>query len=168
MPPKPDLQGAFMVSNDAENEVVCPLSNQDGSACRKKCIGVRYAQQTTPSRRPVADFTLQEKRYRSMQEHIRRAHPTYYIPKLPATEESFQLMITTPPSAKPLLQQQQPGVPPRRGYCELDKPKHSKQMLNETQLMQANMIHMLPTFKASTRVWLFQVSPQQPQMPQWL
>ncbi|KAG5994373.1 hypothetical protein E4U52_001231, partial [Claviceps spartinae] len=39
----------------------------------------------------------QEKRYRSMQEHIRRAHPESYIPKLPATEESFLLMINTPP-----------------------------------------------------------------------
>ncbi len=36
-----------------------------------------------------------------MQEHIRRAHPEHYIPKLPATEESFQLMITTPPSERP-------------------------------------------------------------------
>jgi len=36
-----------------------------------------------------------------MQEHIRRAHPEHYIAKLPATEESFRLMIETPPSAKP-------------------------------------------------------------------
>lgn len=36
-----------------------------------------------------------------MQEHIRRAHPEHYISKLPATEESFQLMITTPPSERP-------------------------------------------------------------------
>ncbi|TAQ90488.1 hypothetical protein B7494_g1152 [Chlorociboria aeruginascens] len=43
----------------------------------------------------------QEKRYRSMQEHIRRAHPEHYISKLPATEESFQLMISTPPSERP-------------------------------------------------------------------
>ncbi|CZS94548.1 related to transcription factor RfeD [Rhynchosporium agropyri] len=43
----------------------------------------------------------QEKRYRSMQEHIRRAHPENYISKLPATEESFQLMINTPPSERP-------------------------------------------------------------------
>ncbi|KAL9122408.1 MAG: hypothetical protein Q9187_001028, partial [Circinaria calcarea] len=42
-----------------------------------------------------------EKRYRSMQEHIRRAHAQHYIPKLPATEESFQLMVNTPPSARP-------------------------------------------------------------------
>ncbi|KAI0392872.1 hypothetical protein F5Y17DRAFT_334043 [Xylariaceae sp. FL0594] len=33
-----------------------------------------------------------------MQEHIRRAHPEKYISKLPATEESFLLMISTPPS----------------------------------------------------------------------
>ena len=36
-----------------------------------------------------------------MQEHIRRAHPEYYIPKLPATKESFELMITTPPHELP-------------------------------------------------------------------
>jgi hypothetical protein len=52
-----------------------------------------------------------------MQEHIRRAHPDYYIPKLPATEESFQLMITTPPTARPPPQQQPAAVPPRRGPC---------------------------------------------------
>jgi hypothetical protein len=50
---------------------------------------------------------LQEKRYRSMQEHIRRAHPENYISKLPATEESFLLMINTPPSERP-----QPPPPP--------------------------------------------------------
>ncbi|KYG39816.1 hypothetical protein M433DRAFT_302158 [Acidomyces richmondensis BFW] len=36
-----------------------------------------------------------------MQEHIRRAHPEYYIPKLPATKESFELMINTPPHERP-------------------------------------------------------------------
>lgn len=36
-----------------------------------------------------------------MQEHIRRAHPEYYIPKLPATKESFDLMINTPPHERP-------------------------------------------------------------------
>lgn len=35
-----------------------------------------------------------------MQEHIRRAHPSHYIPKLPATEESFLLMVTTPPDQR--------------------------------------------------------------------
>ncbi|KAE9992554.1 hypothetical protein Vi05172_g11524 [Venturia inaequalis] len=36
-----------------------------------------------------------------MQEHIRRAHPEHYIAKLPATEESFALMVNTPPSERP-------------------------------------------------------------------
>lgn len=35
-----------------------------------------------------------------MQEHIRRAHPEHYIQKLPATEESFLLMISTDPSTR--------------------------------------------------------------------
>ena len=49
----------------------------------------------------LTELTSQEKRYRSMQEHIRRAHPEHYIPKLPATEESFQRMINSPPSERP-------------------------------------------------------------------
>ncbi|MCJ1450019.1 hypothetical protein MMC28_000347 [Mycoblastus sanguinarius] len=53
------------------------------------------------SRRGCLPIDQQEKRYRSMQEHIRRAHPEYYIAKLPATEESFQLMINSPPSERP-------------------------------------------------------------------
>lgn len=36
-----------------------------------------------------------------MQEHIRRAHPEHYISKLPATEESFMLMVNTPPQERP-------------------------------------------------------------------
>ena len=42
----------------------------------------------------------QEKRFRSMQEHIRRAHPSHYIPKLPATEESFHLMVNATPDQR--------------------------------------------------------------------
>ncbi|KZF24407.1 hypothetical protein L228DRAFT_95868 [Xylona heveae TC161] len=80
MPPRSSLTSSFSVT-DANNEVVCPLRNQDGSSCRKRCLG--------------------EKRYRSMQEHIRRAHPEHYIAKLPATEESFLLMINSPPSERP-------------------------------------------------------------------
>lgn len=122
MPPKPALTSSFLVSTDAENEVVCPLTNQDGSQCRKRCIGVR-----PPHSRPLATLrvgihhltqwltpTQQEKRYRSMQEHIRRAHPDFYIPKLPATEESFQLMITTPPSQRPPPQPTTATVPTRK------------------------------------------------------
>ncbi|PVI07035.1 hypothetical protein DM02DRAFT_649366 [Periconia macrospinosa] len=80
MPPRASLTGSFSVS-DENNVVVCPLRNHDGSACRKRCTG--------------------EKRYRSMQEHIRRAHPEHYISKLPATEESFTLMVNTPPQERP-------------------------------------------------------------------
>ncbi|KAL4803786.1 hypothetical protein BDV18DRAFT_162792 [Aspergillus unguis] len=79
MPPRSTLTSSFSVT-DVNNEVVCPLKNNDGSNCRKRCLG--------------------EKRYRSMQEHIRRAHPNHYIPKLPATEESFILMVTTPPEQR--------------------------------------------------------------------
>lgn len=43
----------------------------------------------------LSNWWLQEKRFRSMQEHIRRAHPSHYIPKLPATEESFMLMVNS-------------------------------------------------------------------------
>ncbi|KAL1879144.1 hypothetical protein VTK73DRAFT_7263 [Phialemonium thermophilum] len=84
MPPRSSLTSSFSIT-DSNNEVVCPLRNQDGSSCRKRCIG--------------------EKRYRSMQEHIRRAHPEHYISKLPATEESFNLMVNTPPSERPQAQQ---------------------------------------------------------------
>ncbi|KAL8760855.1 MAG: hypothetical protein Q9184_002990 [Pyrenodesmia sp. 2 TL-2023] len=80
MPPKPSLTSSFSAS-EVDKEVVCPLKTLDGSNCRKRCLG--------------------EKRYRSMQEHIRRAHSEHWIPKLPATEESFQLMINSTPSEKP-------------------------------------------------------------------
>lgn len=85
-----------------QNEVVCPLNNADGSHCRKRCFGVSHSFPSSPYS-PLAILTesLQEKRYRSMQEHIRRAHPEHYLPKLPATEESFRLMINTPPHAVP-------------------------------------------------------------------
>ncbi|KAH8884022.1 hypothetical protein GQ53DRAFT_880897 [Thozetella sp. PMI_491] len=93
MPPRSSLTSSFSIT-DANNEVVCPLRNQDGSSCRKRCIG--------------------EKRYRSMQEHIRRAHPEHYISKLPATEESFLLMINTPPSERPQTQNSgPPHAPPQ-------------------------------------------------------
>lgn len=77
-------------------------------------------------------YAMQEKRYRSMQEHIRRAHPEHYISKLPATEESFLLMINTPPSERPQPQpgsvannnvsnhQSKPYVPDRNAYYRED------------------------------------------------
>ncbi|KAK5990587.1 hypothetical protein PT974_08856 [Cladobotryum mycophilum] len=87
MPPRLSLTSSFSIT-DSNNEVVCPLRNQDGSSCRKRCIG--------------------EKRYRSMQEHIRRAHPEHYISKLPATEESFLLMINSPPQDRRQVDQGTP------------------------------------------------------------
>jgi hypothetical protein len=83
---------------------------RDALGCASLCPLKRVAAMLTPM--------PQEKRYRSMQEHIRRAHPDHYIPKLPATEESFQLMISTPPTQRP---QVQPGVgiPDHRGPCML-------------------------------------------------
>jgi len=39
MPPRSSLTSSFSVT-DVNNEVVCPLRNQDGSSCRKRCLGV--------------------------------------------------------------------------------------------------------------------------------
>ncbi|KAJ5101596.1 hypothetical protein NUU61_003818 [Penicillium alfredii] len=99
MPPRSSLTSSFSVT-DANNEVVCPLKNNDGSNCRKRCLG--------------------EKRYRSMQEHIRRAHPNHYIPKLPATEESFLLMVNTPPEQRAQLSPPEPAQPRRRDVTDRD------------------------------------------------
>lgn len=103
MPPRTSLTSSFSIT-DANNEVVCPLRNQDGSSCRKRCIG--------------------EKRYRSMQEHIRRAHPEHYISKLPATEESFLLMINTPPSDRPPAHN--PAGPPQSGVDPIQSYPHGR------------------------------------------
>lgn len=42
MPPRAPLQTSFSVA-DVNNEVICPLRNQDGSNCRKRCLGVSLA-----------------------------------------------------------------------------------------------------------------------------
>lgn len=75
-----------------------------------------------------------------MQEHIRRAHPNYYIPKLPATEESFQLMINTPPSQRPQLP---PAAPPsRRGPCTFDVAGGGQENIAKVmQQMSVTMTH---------------------------
>ncbi|EGP83350.1 uncharacterized protein MYCGRDRAFT_88038 [Zymoseptoria tritici IPO323] len=109
MPPRTaanNLTSSFNIA-DANNEVVCPLRNQDGSNCRKRCLG--------------------EKRFRSMQEHIRRAHPEYYIPKLPATKESFELMINTPPHEIP---------PPQENNNNNNTPNNSTSVLRQLQHTQ--------------------------------
>ncbi|KAF1987629.1 hypothetical protein K402DRAFT_42862 [Aulographum hederae CBS 113979] len=104
MPPRSALTTSFPVS-DANNEVVCPLKHHDGSSCRKRCLG--------------------EKRYRSMQEHIRRAHPEHYISKLPATEESFLLMVNTPPSERPQLPPSTSAGP--SAYDNENKPYYNEE-----------------------------------------
>jgi hypothetical protein len=48
-----------------------------------------------------------------MQEHIRRAHPNHYIPKLPATEESFLMMVNTPLEQRVQLSPPEPPQPRR-------------------------------------------------------
>ena len=74
---------------------------------------------------------MQEKRYRSMQEHIRRAHPEHYIPKLPATEESFQLMITTAPSERSPPVSTQPATQSFGSTGAFDIPSTEKlQLIN--------------------------------------
>lgn len=66
--------GNMNLTNGADpSEVICPLNAPDGSVCGKRCQGA--------------------KPYRSIQEHIRRAHPGRYLPGLPATEESFHAMV---------------------------------------------------------------------------
>lgn len=62
-----------------------------------------------------------------MQEHIRRAHPEYYIPKLPATKESFELMVNSPPHERvPRLDVWSPTSAPRQ-------PRQSRQLPPEDQ-----------------------------------
>ncbi|KAK4201254.1 hypothetical protein QBC40DRAFT_61822 [Triangularia verruculosa] len=125
MPPRSSLTSSFSIT-DANNEVVCPLHNQDGSSCRKRCIG--------------------EKRYRSMQEHIRRAHPEHYIAKLPATEESFLLMINTPPrpttqpTSAPVHMNQNKGVAHgyrRDGSSAPGTPRHPDEYQGGTAMYPA-------------------------------
>ena len=65
-----------------------------------------------------------------MQEHIRRAHPEYYIPKLPATKESFELMISSPPHEVP---PQDPNRPPRAQIHPRQHPPQQQQQHNAQQ-----------------------------------
>lgn len=80
-----------------------------------KALRVGEAIRTIPcnSNLELIWLVLQEKRYRSMQEHIRRAHPNHYIPKLPATEESFLLMVNTPLEQRVQLSPPEPAQPRR-------------------------------------------------------
>ncbi|KAL3963989.1 hypothetical protein ACCO45_000993 [Purpureocillium lilacinum] len=78
---------------------MAPAVASDVSACNDagSCSSCPDA---AANRSLTISLVAQEKRYRSMQEHIRRAHPEHYIPKLPATEESFLLMISSPPQER--------------------------------------------------------------------
>jgi len=96
-------------------EVICSLKNSDGTHCRKRCTG--------------------DKRYRSMIEHVRRVHSEHYIPKLPATEESFNLMVNTPPSDRPQQPRQQAlqqQTPPNAGQ----RPVGSSPLSSIAHLLQ--------------------------------
>ena len=52
MPPRASFTSSFSAS-DANNEVVCPLRNHDGSNCRKRCLGVSCSSRSTWSTPPV-------------------------------------------------------------------------------------------------------------------
>lgn len=71
----------------AEREVYveCPLHTSGGSPCKKRCFGA--------------------KRWRSIQEHIRRNHRPYWVKGLKATEESFKKMTTRQPDPPELVTQ---------------------------------------------------------------
>jgi hypothetical protein len=49
MPPRSSLTSSFSVT-DANNEVVCPLKNNDSSNCRKRCLGVSPSPPPSPER----------------------------------------------------------------------------------------------------------------------
>ncbi|MCJ1294210.1 hypothetical protein MMC34_005767 [Xylographa carneopallida] len=74
-----------------------------------------------------------------MQEHIRRAHAAHYIPKLPATEESFQLMINTPPHVRPPIVPPEPPGTTSRTLGGL----HENQRLNNTSYGHDRDAHSL-------------------------
>lgn len=86
--------------------VLCPLPKQGGGVCTKHTFG--------------------EKRWRSLQEHIRRAHADYYIAGLNATEESILRICS------------KAGVtlaPPRKSKEQLSGPQKKKPTASE-QLRQ--------------------------------
>lgn len=69
-----------------------------------------------------------------MQEHIRRAHPDYYIPKLPATKESFDLMVNTPLSERP--PREQPEQQQNHQQQHPHQNQHSSQQQHQHQHQQ--------------------------------
>ena len=66
---------------------------------------------------------MQERRFRSIQEHIRRAHPDDYLPRLSATKESFDKMIAAaalPRAKKSTIVLSGLGYNKRTGWEEYD------------------------------------------------
>lgn len=77
-----------------------------------------------------------------MQEHIRRAHPEYYIPKLPATKESFELMVNSPPHEIPKPDQPETWSPPSER-----REKHYLQKTNGASDAGLSYLLLDPSFE---------------------
>lgn len=71
-----------------------------------------------------------------MQEHIRRAHPEYYLPKLPATKESFELMINTPPHERPAIDPNHANHRHHNSHHHHSNSSHSQQQQQHIQQQQ--------------------------------
>lgn len=110
------------------DEVICTVPNNDGSACGKRCTG--------------------PKRYRSVQEHIRRAHPDNYLPGLPATEASFHAMVDTEGVVCPIQAQDGSACGHR---CTGSKPHKAMQEHIQEQ-HPSHFVAGLPANEASFRI----------------
>lgn len=98
-----------------------------------------------------------------MQEHIRRAHPEHYISKLPATEESFQLMINTPPSERPLPPPTQSlGSSCRLKILTLHLPSYGDQHQYTAMMETPTMLRMRAHLQHPER-WMKHILPLAPQ-----
>lgn len=100
---------------DTKIEVVCPLLTKDGAVCGKRCFD--------------------GKAYRSMQEHIRKAHPLHYIPGLHANEESFRMMVNKQPGEAPQGSEYQVVRP---ADLSLPAPKKQPAVKKAKKLMNPN------------------------------
>jgi len=87
-----------------------------------------------------------------MQEHIRRAHPEYYIPKLPATRESFELMVNSPPHEIPKPLQQEQWSPPseRREHHYLQQNSTASDSAGLSSLPVYDMVNFQNSFGQGT------------------
>jgi hypothetical protein len=76
-----------------------------------------------------------------MQEHIRRAHPEYYLPKLPATKESFELMINTPPHELPPPQENN-SINANNNASALRQLQHTQQQHSDPSGLSPNNFNL--------------------------